>query len=419
MKQLKRVAAVGGAISIALCWPLAVGSIGQNAITDGIVNFKDGFVSSDLVHYDRGYLTSTVETVVTVKDPAVADQLVSEGYPKAFTLVTLVKHGLFGITTQSKLKDYEQIPLTLDADIDVTGKGSFALNLDKWIYRNERAPDAMTFTLDPAVVSGTITKDKHADYEISLPSVRVTSDNGEQLLVSNVTGHGSGSKPQGFWLGGGTLNIAALEMKNAEHQSLLTMENLAYTMTSAVDQVKSRYTSTSKITLQHALSNDGEISNAVLNIVLGDVDNTSLETLAAVAQSAQAPEAGEQVASSIDQLFTRGFYFNIDPVSFEMKQAPLSLSLKLAIPEGTDHVTQNVFKLNSALTGSIDLTMAKALAPMIPALGEGMDELVIQEMAVENDTDFSVKASIKDGNIEFANGLKVPLFTALMPLINR
>jgi uncharacterized protein YdgA (DUF945 family) len=419
MKQLKRVAAIGGAVSIALCWPLAVGSLGQNAITDGIANFHSGFVTSDLVHYDRGYLSSTVETLVTVTDQALVDQLTAEGYPNAFTLITAVNHGLFGISTQSTLKEYSHIPLKLNADLDVTGKSTFALNLAKWTYHSDSATDPVTVEIEPAVISGTMSQDQQADYVVSIPSVRVTSDRGEQLQVSGITGHGNGSKPQGFWLGDGMLNIAALEMKNAADESLLTLENLAYSMTSSVDQLKSRYTSTSKITLQHALSNDGEISNAVLNIVLGDVDNTSLETLAAVAQSAQAPDAGDKVASSIDELFARGFYFNIDPISFEMKQAPLSLSLKLAIPEGTDNVTQNVFKLNSALTGSIDLSMAKELTTMIPELGEGIDELVVQEMAVENDTDFSVKATIKEGNIEFANGLKVPLFAALMPLMNR
>ena len=34
MQTIKRIGAVGGAIALALCWPLAVGQIGQSVITD-------------------------------------------------------------------------------------------------------------------------------------------------------------------------------------------------------------------------------------------------------------------------------------------------------------------------------------------------------------------------------------------------
>ena len=41
MQNLKKIGAIGGAISLALCWPLAVGQIGQSIIEDGITNMND------------------------------------------------------------------------------------------------------------------------------------------------------------------------------------------------------------------------------------------------------------------------------------------------------------------------------------------------------------------------------------------
>ena len=56
MQNLKKFGAIGGAISLALCWPLAVGQIGQSIIEDGIANMNDDMVKGEIVEYDRGYL---------------------------------------------------------------------------------------------------------------------------------------------------------------------------------------------------------------------------------------------------------------------------------------------------------------------------------------------------------------------------
>ena len=49
MKQLRKIGAIGGAISLALCWPLAVGQIGQNAITDGVAKLNNSSNQAEIV----------------------------------------------------------------------------------------------------------------------------------------------------------------------------------------------------------------------------------------------------------------------------------------------------------------------------------------------------------------------------------
>ncbi|MDW3189852.1 DUF945 domain-containing protein, partial [Vibrio sp. Vb0932] len=56
MQNLKKLGAIGGAISLALCWPLAVGQIGQSIIEDGIANMNDKMIKGEVVEYQRGYL---------------------------------------------------------------------------------------------------------------------------------------------------------------------------------------------------------------------------------------------------------------------------------------------------------------------------------------------------------------------------
>ena len=72
MQKLRKYAAVGGAIVLVLCWPLAVGQIGQNVIQDGVAQMNSDVVKAEIVHYDRGYLSSTVQTRYTIIDPTLA-----------------------------------------------------------------------------------------------------------------------------------------------------------------------------------------------------------------------------------------------------------------------------------------------------------------------------------------------------------
>ncbi len=106
MKKLKLIGAVGGAISLALCWPLAVGQIGQNVITDGLTHLSNGDVAAELVNYDRGYLSSQVQTRYTVVNQALKQQLVSEGLPTEILVDSALSHGLVGISAVSTDYNY-------------------------------------------------------------------------------------------------------------------------------------------------------------------------------------------------------------------------------------------------------------------------------------------------------------------------
>ncbi len=69
MSRLKVYGAVGGAVALVLIWPLAVGKIGQDAITKLVDNANSSAVSAKVVSYDRGYLSSVVKTEVYCQRP--------------------------------------------------------------------------------------------------------------------------------------------------------------------------------------------------------------------------------------------------------------------------------------------------------------------------------------------------------------
>ena len=129
MENLKKMGAIGGAISLALCWPLAVGQIGQSIIEDGIANTNDEMVKGEVVEYDRGYLSSVVLTRYTVVDPEIKAQLERDGLPTAFDVTSDVTHGLTSLSADSRLVDADFLPLTMHSQTQLNGNTDFTLDL--------------------------------------------------------------------------------------------------------------------------------------------------------------------------------------------------------------------------------------------------------------------------------------------------
>lgn len=106
MKSIKMIGAVGGAVALGLCWPLAVGQIGESAIKDGLNNFESSSTKAELVNYQRGYLSSQMQTRYKITDPTIVAQLEAEGIPTEILVDSTLTHGLMGVSAVSTLPQF-------------------------------------------------------------------------------------------------------------------------------------------------------------------------------------------------------------------------------------------------------------------------------------------------------------------------
>ncbi|KOO10999.1 hypothetical protein AKJ18_31375, partial [Vibrio xuii] len=153
MHQLKKIGAIGGAVSLALCWPLAVGQIGHNVIRDGISHLNTQSVQAEIIQYDRGYLSSEVKTRYTVTDPDLAQQLALDGLPSEYVVSSHVQHGLITLKATSVLENMDDLPLTLSTVTQLNGNTDYTLKLDNWHQANDGAMMSMT----PSELKGHVT----------------------------------------------------------------------------------------------------------------------------------------------------------------------------------------------------------------------------------------------------------------------
>ncbi len=415
MQDLKKIGAIGGAISLALCWPLAVGQIGQSIIENGIANLSDSMVKGEVVDYQRGYLSSVVLTRYTVVDPELSKQLIRDGMPTQFDVASDVSHGLTSLTADSKLVDNDFLPLTMHSKTQLNGNTAFTFDLDSWHYRNEA--EGVSVSLSPAQFTGDVTVLGDLNYQVSVPYVQVDFANGDELHLNELTGQGKGKQVQGYWLGEQVFSLEKLDVVDSNMTPVFLVENANYSGNTAADEAGEKLNSQFNIDAKKMRLTDGtDVDSFKLDFSIVDVDSQSFDQIMSIYQSS--PILSEQeiltLLPHIDTLFSKGFSLSVNELSLAFGEGKFHNEWKLSVPQGTDNVTQNPMKLMTETNGELSTYFSDELVAHYPFIQEGIDELLIMELIEKVEDGYQLKAQIDDGKLKFENGHEFPLVALLM-----
>ncbi|EGU38074.1 hypothetical protein VII00023_21237 [Vibrio ichthyoenteri ATCC 700023] len=418
MKQLKKYAAVGGAIALVLCWPLAVGQIGQNVIEDGVAQMNSDAVTAEIVQYDRGYLSSTVQTRYTITDPVLAAQLEADAIPAEIIVNSTLSHGLLSISADSQMVNWPDLPLTLHTVTQLNGNSDFEFKLDNWHQVSEGEEGAM-LSVTPSTLKGHVTVLGEVSYQLDVPSIEVDFNSGEKLLVSGITGNGEGKQVNSFWIGDQQIALVDMAVLDSAQTPLFALKKAQYVYSSFMDEPSKRVTTKHNISVGDVLMDQEEVSNFEVDFALGELDAVAFEQLVLAYQNApmMSTEDMQKMIPHIDSLFSNGFYLSMDKLAMTVGQGEFTSEWKLTVPQGTNDVSRNPMSIMPALQGHIDTFVSNGLVAQYPALQQGVDEGMIMEFVQQTDEGYRVKAELKEGSFVFENGQKVPLMSLLLPLM--
>ena len=418
MENLKKMGAIGGAISLALCWPLAVGQIGQSIIEDGIANMNDEMVKGEVVEYDRGYLSSVFLTRYTVVDPEVKAQLERDGLPTAFDVTSDVTHGLTSLSADSRLVDADFLPLTMHSQTQLNGNTDFTLDLASWNYQNDA--QGMHLSSSPAQVKGNVTVLGDLNYQVSIPSVQIDFENGEEIHLAELTGEGKGKQAKGYWLGEQSFSLQKLDIVDAQLAPLLLIENASYSGNTSLNEAGDKLSSKLVLDAKQMRLTDGtDVDNFKLDFAIGDVDSKSFDEIMSIYQSSPMLDEQEiqKLLPHIDAIFSKGFSLSVNELSLAFGEGKFRNEWQLSVPQGTDNITQDPMKLMTATSGSLNTYFSDELVDLYPFIQESVDELMVMELIEKKDDGYELKAQISDGKLKFENGQEFPLITLLMPAL--
>lgn len=417
MKSLKVIGAVGGAAALGLCWPLAVGQIGESAIKDGLTNFESSSTKAELVSYQRGYLSSQMQTRYRITDPVIAAQLEAEGIPTEILVDSKLSHGLMGVSSVSTLPQFPEFPLQIVSSTYLNGNTDYTVKLDKWSYVFQ-GEEPVTLTIDPAQVTGTLSTLGEMTFQLSLPQMILNFENQAQIMLSQISGTGQGKESDGLWLGTQNFKLDKLSISQVG-QIEFDMGGFSYDFTSGLDAAQTRFTTAHKMKIADAQYSGGEFKNFALDFTLGDLDTAATKALSKLYQGSpeMTEQDVEQILPQVEALFTKGFFVSVDNFSAKIADGDFSSNLRVNVPEGTENLLQDPMAVIPALTGQTKTYISNQLVSAFPFMAQGIDQLIMLEMMVQDEQGYRLDAEIKEGNVVFANGKTMPLVMLLMPLM--
>ncbi|XHY21050.1 hypothetical protein ViNHUV68_17580 [Vibrio sp. NH-UV-68] len=417
--ELKKLGAIGGAISLALCWPLAVGQIGQSVIQDGVTHLNSDSVRAEVIEYDRGYLSSQITTRYTVIDPILAEQLVVDGLPTELVVNSQVSHGLFSLSAESVLENVDDLPLTLETVTQLNGNTEYILKLDHWNQVTE-GQDGAIVSVSPSTLSGHVTVLGDMTYQLDVPSVEIDFNSGEKMVLSGLQGEGEGKKVDSFWIGEQTLKLARAAIVSGEQSPLFALSDSQYRFVSSFDEAAKTVSSQHIVELNKLVTSEGDVDSVSLDFAFGDLDSEAFAHLITLYQNNPVP-SNDDIQTAIpyvDSLFSKGFYLAINKMEVNLnQQSRFETTWSINVPKGTDNVTQNMAMILPALTGDIDTYFSNGLVTQYPFIQQGIDEAMVMELMQQNDTGYRIKAQLKEGSLLFENGQEIPLMALLMPAL--
>jgi uncharacterized protein YdgA (DUF945 family) len=410
MNQIKKFAAVGGVVCLIAGWPLVVGQIAQTVITDSVKKIHNKWVEGKILTYDRGYLHARVETELKVVDAGLKAQLQRDGLPTSYIFSSELTHGLVAINAETRVKDYPGLPLAIKTRTQLNGNTSFALDTKTISYRGER----WRFSTAPAAMNGSVTTLGEWVYQLDIPSIQL-GDSDVQFKLDNVHGNGQGKKENYFWIGSQALQADKAVMVDMKTQDQFVVEKLNYKNESDLNESHDRFNNHQFLEVDRFIAPDGELHDLNIEFLAGDLDTQGLSDAAQVFENYAQPQSLDQtrLAAALERLFQRGFFLALQRFDIGFSHGRIQSKLKLIFPAGLQNVTREPGQIIQNVTGNVEAAIPQAASKRNPEVRQWIDELVTMKLVQEDGEQYRMKAAIKDGNLVFESGQKIPLLSIL------
>ena len=418
--NIKQISAIGGAVALILCWPFVVGHMAQLSIERGMSLLTNDNTRTEIIQYDRGYLSSTLKIRFSVVKKELRDELAESGFPTELTLDTHLEHGLVSLHGETYIEGLPEF-LELKTNTYLSGKTDFDLMVNEW--KTTQQSDVASFSIANAEFKGSFNIDGRIKYKLQIPYLNISSSSNKSVSFANIDFEGSGTKLNSVWIGSHSLKTGKINVGQDSDSYELKWDKSRYEFSSNLDDEDNRVITRHVAELHNIETDEGEIEHALFDFELGDMDSVAFDQLINFyrdGEQSKTASAVEKIKPYIEQLFSRGFYVALNALSIEISDdSKVNASLKLSIPEGTDGVSDNPTVIISKLTGTASSQLTRGFSGQFPLIQQGISRAQQNGFVSEIDDSYFIDAEINNGNVDFSTGQKLPLMSLLIPLVTQ
>lgn len=418
MNDVKKFAAIGGFVALAACWPLAVGQFAQNTIQDGVAKLNQDEVKVELINYDRGYLTSSAQTKVTVIDPVLKQQFEMDGLPTEFVLNHSISHGLISVATDTKPQNYDTLPVDIHSVTYFNGSTALDYVSKKMVFNFANDINSK-LEFAPAKLNAHISRSGDVDFSYQFDGFNGHFGSGESILVSSVSGSGKGEKKQGFWLGTQSMVVGEFNMIDAQGESMLNIHQFDYEFNTEENASQKTFSSHHTIKADSIDMSDETLTDLGLDASFNDLDMAAFSKLMNVYQDkTQALDQGDikQAMAAVDELFAKGFNLSLNEMKASIRDGKFNSDWQLTFPKTDKQVTKNPMQVVSTIQGGANAFISSEMVKQFPFIQPGLDDLIKQGVMTQQADGYYINGKIEAGNVQFKGGKSMPLLMLIAPL---
>jgi uncharacterized protein YdgA (DUF945 family) len=415
MKSLKFYGAIGGAVALIGCWPLAVGQIAHTAFEDMIASADNSNLSIELVDYQRGYFSSTATSQVVVEAELAKQQLMDLGLPTEFTVLHDISHGLISVSTDSTIEQLENDALSIHSKTLLNGATDFAIDYSESI--DVVLEDGARLEIPSWNVTGDVNTDESLQYAIKTPLIRMYDDLGAELAINGVEVTAQGNFNSQMWLGTQNFSVDSVVFVESESGFDAEVQNINYHLQTSQDSDTQTYSTSYKLTLSKLRNIDIEATNVVVSMSADGFDALSVDKLASLTSGAELSD--EELSALFDTLIAmlaKGVSLEQEQFSFEYGNGSFNSVWDLHWPE--QPASKDVFEMLMAVEGNFSAYITKPLVEAFPMVEQVVDELMVMEIMTDDGQGYQLRAKISDSNVEFENGQKIPILMLAMAALS-
>ncbi|MEJ2763134.1 DUF945 family protein [Photobacterium sp. MCCC 1A19761] len=432
--MLKKIGAIGGAVSIILCWPLATGQIGERIYLDTVGKYENPYLTISNESYDRGYLSSDVVSRLEVKDdwkPMFDD----EGLPTVWYVHHKVEHGVLGVASTSELVLDEAFkpvadklwgdgvtPIRFTTSTSLTRATEFSITMNPIAFKDEQGATADVTSFE---MTGSVDSKGAGEFHYRLPKASLTTTARETMVLNGLKGGGKGVMDGQFWIGSQNLAVEHLSFHNLEADQGVALDKLVVAMQNSLSQPEPaaeaadpKLTNTNSVRVARVVAMDGqEYQDFHFQVALSELDYPAITRLGHVAEGIEqqmTQAQAEEAALALDLLVAKGMKFAIEQLSVVTPKGAVTSNLNLELAPGIARASENLALITDKLRGDFSLQLPIALVEANPELLDKAN-MMEQNGIIEKGSEFyDLKVKVEGDQIILASGDQLPLAMLMM-----
>ncbi|UTM58268.1 YdgA family protein [Photobacterium sp. CCB-ST2H9] len=437
--MLGKVGAVAGAVAVALCWPLAVGQIGERIYQDTVGEYDSPYVEVTTESYDRGYLSSHAISKIALKS-SWKDLFEEQGWPTEWHIAHDIRHGLFGLSSDSTLVvddavapqvtawwGSDAVPLTLKTTTLLTRKTDLSLTLNPFVYQDE---EGNTFKSEPWTFTGEVSADGNGHFSYALKDAQLKTITDESMHVSGLQGGGQGRWDGGFWIGDQHLQLDKLRFTNHLTEQSVDLDTIKVSSVNTLMQgeqaaeekatTNTTLNNRNQLSVSSLLSLDGkQYQNFNVDLLLADLNYDAVTRLSVMGEDLDGEltqEQAQDVILALDLLIAKGLMVNLKDISIEAPEGPVAGHVRLTVQPGLARASQNLSQISSKLDGEFYLEFPSVLLNTVEGMEAQTERLVQSGVLTLKEDRAYLSLKLEGDKVILGNGDQLPL-TMFMSLL--